>query len=447
MAIKTPPSSTHNGLSPNAHSGTSRGKFQWSTARYLVLFSLILGTVFAVLSLYTHVHVRMFQASEQGALCDISETFNCSRIELSSWSEIGGIPLASFGFAFGGVLLFLYFYMAAELWFDLTLVAGLLATILSVILFCVAKFVIGSICLWCLGSYAAHFLFFVSNAVSEKSRSFSTRLLNGVKVLMSGFTVTAFPHFCATVIVGLLFLGGSLPLMSTVVSQLSLADRQAKIAQIAKEGTLDSLRTKVGIKIPLIAKEDSPLTDFIDGPTNAPVQITEFADFQCPTCQVSYRLFRKLVKEYSPHIGFVIKNYPLDQACNSTVDRAFHVYACEAAELARCAGEKGKYFELADLFTQPNFIPQQGPKSLLSLISSQKKIFKSFDIVALEECKKSGRQLDKVKADVQLGNDFNVTATPTVFLNGYRLDGHDEATIRSYIKAFLAEKGIDLSAK
>ena len=64
------------------------------------------------------------------------------------------------------------------------------------------------------------------------------------------------------------------------------------------------------------------------GPTDAPVTIVEFADFECPFCAHAFSMLETLVNTtYKGKVKVIYKNYPLDA----------HVWAVKAAEAAECA--------------------------------------------------------------------------------------------------------------
>ena len=80
------------------------------------------------------------------------------------------------------------------------------------------------------------------------------------------------------------------------------------------------------------------------GPSNAPVTIVEFSDYQCPYCQVwDQQVYQQMMTIYPNKIRFVYRDLPLPM----------HPEAVPAAEAADCAGEQGAYWKYHDaLFNQ-----------------------------------------------------------------------------------------------
>lgn len=146
----------------------------------------------------------------------------------------------------------------------------------------------------------------------------------------------------------------------------------------------------------------------IIGPTEAPVTIIEFADFQCPHCQHLARILRDLRQEYPKEIRVVYRNYPLS---------GLHPFALEAALAAECAGLQGRFdayhdvlFEWQDsigtvrwdVFARHAGVPR---------------------IAAFAKCIRDRTTAHRVEADVAAGERLGVTSTPTVVVNGLELLG------------------------
>ena len=193
-------------------------------SKAFVVASVLLGLIFACLSLYTHEYVRIVPQSLGGGVmpCDVSEAMSCSRVELSPYSELIGVPIASFGITFFGVLLFLYFVLPSSLWLAVAFVGGIGAVAVSMVLLFVSKFLVGSLCLLCIGSYAASILLLISSYVSRKESGWRTLIKEVVTLIRSSFTPMTFPSFCGVVILGLFLLGGSRVVAGTFVRQMTM---------------------------------------------------------------------------------------------------------------------------------------------------------------------------------------------------------------------------------
>ncbi len=156
-----------------------------------------------------------------------------------------------------------------------------------------------------------------------------------------------------------------------------------------------------------VSQDDDPAI----GPSDAPVVIIEFSDYQCPFCR-KFRLetLDKILETYRGKVRFVYRDFPLEN---------IHVYALKAAEAADCAGEQGKYFEYHDvLFEKQDDWAQRGE---VAFVEYAKQI--GLDVESFKVCLASGRYEEEVRKDLQDGLRAGVTGTPAFFINGIPLKG------------------------
>src|SRR5918997_3967650 len=84
--------------------------------------------------------------------------------------------------------------------------------------------------------------------------------------------------------------------------------------------------------------DTSGFAGYVKGSSTAPVEITEFADYQCPFCQTFATLQMPSIEDRLIKTGRVrwrYRDFPLQQ----------HAFARLAAHSAACADEQGKYWE------------------------------------------------------------------------------------------------------
>jgi NhaA family Na+:H+ antiporter len=79
--------------------------------------------------------------------------------------------------------------------------------------------------------------------------------------------------------------------------------------------------------------------DHIRGPTDAPVTLVEYADFQCPYCGDAYPVVHQLLERFGDNVRFVFRHMPLAD---------LHPRAMAAAEAAEAAGAQGRFWEMHD---------------------------------------------------------------------------------------------------
>jgi len=151
------------------------------------------------------------------------------------------------------------------------------------------------------------------------------------------------------------------------------------------------------------------------------VVVVNFDDFECPFCSRMHQtLFPEILKEYGDRITFVYKDYPLVE---------IHPWATHAAVDANCLATQNSdaYWDFADYIhaNQHEVNNEKTPAARLealdklTILQAQKH---SLDTVKVQSCIKA--QDDKaVKASMKEAEGIGVEATPTLFVNGEKIDG------------------------
>ena len=141
------------------------------------------------------------------------------------------------------------------------------------------------------------------------------------------------------------------------------------------------------------------------GSENAPVQIIEFADYECAFCQKVNEDLNRLRQQFGPMVSVVHKDFPLPM----------HPLAAKAAEAARCAGVQGKFWEYHDsLF--------QNKKLQTAHLKEEARALK-LDTARFDQCLEGGEQIAPVKKDSQEGQRLGLQGTPSYFINGHFMSG------------------------
>src|SRR5271156_4825509 len=157
------------------------------------------------------------------------------------------------------------------------------------------------------------------------------------------------------------------------------------------------------------------------GSKDAKVVVVNFDDFQCPFCSRMHQtLFPELLKEYGDRVQFVYKDYPLTE---------IHPWAVHAAVDANCLASQNTdaYWDFADYIhsNQHEINAEKTPEARLeavdriTLLQGQKH---NLDVVKLQSCVKAQDE-SAVKASMKEGDAIGVEATPTMFINGQKIDG------------------------
>lgn len=141
------------------------------------------------------------------------------------------------------------------------------------------------------------------------------------------------------------------------------------------------------------------------GPETAAVTIVEFSDFQCPYCSRAAETTKRIKEKYGNQVRFVFRQFPL----------SFHKQAHLAAEASLAAHAQGKFWEFHDkLFSDQKALERPGLEASAKAVGLNLATFKK----ALD----SNEYGKAVEEDMKLGEAVNVNGTPTLFLNGKRID-------------------------
>lgn len=157
------------------------------------------------------------------------------------------------------------------------------------------------------------------------------------------------------------------------------------------------------------------------GAKSAKVVVVNYDDFECPFCSRMHQtLFPGILKEYGDRATFIYKDYPLAE---------IHPWAIHAAVDANClaAQNADSYWDFAD-YIHANKREVDNEKTpgarfeaidKVAMLQGQKH---NVDVVKLQSCVKAQND-DAVRASMKEADGIGVNATPTLFINGQKIDG------------------------
>jgi protein-disulfide isomerase len=143
------------------------------------------------------------------------------------------------------------------------------------------------------------------------------------------------------------------------------------------------------------------------GPPNAPAQIEEFGDFQCPPCGIFHPVLEQMHKEFGDRLRITFREFPLTPP---------HQHAVSAASAAEAAGLQGRFWEMHDLIYEH----QNDWKDKFDV----RPIFEGYandlglDVERYKRDIRSEQIAQRIFLDGKRGHSLGVKGTPTVFLNG-----------------------------
>jgi protein-disulfide isomerase len=156
------------------------------------------------------------------------------------------------------------------------------------------------------------------------------------------------------------------------------------------------------------------------GQANAPVVIMEFADFQCPGCGRFAMFSKPLMKDYIDNgtVRFVWYDFPLTQ---------IHKNAVLASRAGRCANEQNQFWAYHDIVfaRQSEWSESDDAAERFAGYAGQA----GLNGDTFEQCLGSDKYQKEVSESFQLGTTLGVGGTPTLFVNGKRVE--DTPTTRA----------------
>jgi protein-disulfide isomerase len=153
------------------------------------------------------------------------------------------------------------------------------------------------------------------------------------------------------------------------------------------------------------------------GNKDAKANLIVFSDFQCPFCEQFYTDVLPQLKTNYIDTGkakLAFRHYPLSQ---------IHPNAQKAAEASECANEQDKFWDYHDILfkNQQEWSPLE--KDAVQTKFTEYATTLGLDGGSFSECLSSGKMADKVKADLDAGNNAGVQGTPATFVNGMLVSG------------------------
>ena len=157
------------------------------------------------------------------------------------------------------------------------------------------------------------------------------------------------------------------------------------------------------------ASDTSGFRGYLKGSPDAPVEITEFADYQCPFCQTFATLQMPTIEERLINTGRLrwrYRDFPLQQ----------HSFSRLAAHSAACADEQGKYWEQHGRIYegQAEWAAARDAGPVFRRYAQAN----GLDLGRYDACMKAGKYAGRIQASVNEGIQLGVNSTPTLLVGG-----------------------------
>ena len=156
---------------------------------------------------------------------------------------------------------------------------------------------------------------------------------------------------------------------------------------------------------------DSAFPGYVLGSDSAPVEVVEYADYECPVCAsfgaVQFPSIRQQLIE-TGRVRWRFRDFPL---------LGTHRWARLSAMVVACASEQGKEWEAMDALFQRHAEWAQRPADPTGLLADRMQGI-GVDMGRYRSCMDSQRYAGRIEASRVEGIARAVRGTPTFFVNG-----------------------------
>lgn len=192
---------------------------------------------------------------------------------------------------------------------------------------------------------------------------------------------------------------------------------------VDKDGNVAKVRQDKPVKHDEIVEGDH-----VEGNELTGVRLIWYVDMQCPACASMAPIIQALYETYGDRVAFVTRNLLISS----------HQYARPAAYAVEAAGEQGYYWDmLMETFAQRQEWAYVSSEDMLRerlaeifMTATEGKGDKKKFLADMT----SNKYESKISADEKLARDDNLSATPTIFINGKDIDfaGSTESPINMF---------------
>src|SRR5574341_533958 len=142
--------------------------------------------------------------------------------------------------------------------------------------------------------------------------------------------------------------------------------------------------------------------DHVLGPSQAPVTVVEYGDFECPNCKQAAGAVKIMLARFAGRVRFVYRHFPLE---------GVHPHALQAALAAEAAGAQGRFWPMHDLLFE-----NQRHLKLPQLRRYAQQL--DLDMARYDTAIVDERCLQRVREHIESGDRSGVRGTPGLFING-----------------------------
>jgi len=176
--------------------------------------------------------------------------------------------------------------------------------------------------------------------------------------------------------------------------------------------------------------ESAPRVDRVYGNPNSKVVLESYSDLQCPACRVYWLNSEKqLLEKYKDTVRFEFKHYPLP----------IHANAKLAAEASEAAGSQGKFLEFIDYVYEKQSRTESDSWSVEKFTEYARAVGVA-DIERFERELRNKYYRQAVEEWVDKAEERGVDSTPTIFIDGKKMNSYDFETLSNELDSALSKE-------
>ena len=189
-----------------------------------------------------------------------------------------------------------------------------------------------------------------------------------------------------------------------VLGVAALAGIAALVYQVKKPSAVS-----IPVNVTVLAADTAGFRGYLLGSDSAKLEVTEYADYQCPVCQDFENVQFPAVKQQLIETGIVrwrYRDFPLPMHPNSRV----------AAHAAACASDQGKVWPMHEALYQhqAEWAPKSNPVGAFTDYAKAA----GMDGSVFEQCMRSAKFAGRIQASYDEGIKVGVNGTPNFVIAG-----------------------------
>jgi len=157
------------------------------------------------------------------------------------------------------------------------------------------------------------------------------------------------------------------------------------------------------------------------------VEIVEFSDLECPACKGKWPIINMAVKKFEGRVRHGMVSFPLVM---------IHPWSFRAASASWCVGEQDP--EALIPFKETFYgLQREMEVSLVTPTATDFVSGRGLEEQAFRECYLRPESIGAVHRQMSLGQEMNVQATPTYFVNGWKIQVPDGSWFPALVERLL----------